>query len=411
MGLDVPSKEVEVRSLGGGERTKVLHIITRLILGGAQLNTMITASRLDPGKFDVTLVSGPETGAEGEIIGEVKRRGVRLHILRELVRAISPWRDLAAFVKLYRLVRRQAYAIVHTHSSKAGLLGRAAAKMAGVPVIVHTVHGWGFHDRMWAPYRWLFIRLERWAAAISDKLIVVSSVLKETGLREGIGKPDQYVTIYSGIDLGEFDRPGFDTAKKKRELGLPAGVPIVGTVGRLSPQKNPEDLLAAALQVVRQMPEVRFMIVGDGPLRSRVEELIRATGISRNILLTGIRHDIPELMAVLDVFVLSSLWEGLPRAIPQAMAAGKPVVCTNVDGNAEAVTHGVNGLLVPPKDPDALADALLQLLQNPGLTARMGHEGRKRAAIFTAEKMVKDIEGLYQRLLTEGAVQAVADGA
>ena len=400
-----------MRHLEGSEKTKVLHVITRLILGGAQQNTMITASRLDPKKFDVTLVSGPQTGSEGEIIGEVRRRGVRLHILRDLIREIGPWRDLVALVKLVRLMRSEAFSIVHTHSSKAGIIGRAAAKMAGVPVIVHTVHGWGFHERMWAPRRWLFVRLERWAAAISDKLIVVASVLKETGLRDGIGRQDQYVTIYSGIDLGEFDRSGFDTAAMKKELGLPAGVPVVGTVGRLSSQKNPEDLLAAALKVVRQMPEVRFMIVGDGPLRGRVEESIRAMGISGNVLLTGIRHDVPELMAVLDVFVLSSLWEGLPRVIPQAMAAGKPVVCTNVDGNAEAVTHGVTGLLVPPKDPDALADALLQLLQNPGLAARMGHEGRRRAAIFSAEKMVKDIEGLYHSLLNDRAAQAVAGGA
>ena len=397
-----------MRRLEGAETTKVLHVITRLILGGAQQNTMITTSRLDPEKFAVTLVSGPQTGSEGEIIGEVRRRGVRLLILRDLVRELSPWRDLVVFVKLVRLMRSGAFSIVHTHSSKAGIIGRAAAKAAGVPVVVHTVHGWGFHDRMWAPRRWLFVGLERWAAALSDKLIVVASVLKETGLRHGIGREDQYVTIYSGIDLGEFDRPQFDTARTKKELGLPAGVPVVGTVGRLSAQKNPDDLLAVVLKVVRQMPEVHFMIVGDGPLRGRVEESIRAMGISQNVLLTGIRHDVPDLMAVLDVFVLTSLWEGLPRVIPQAMAAGKPVVCTNVDGNAEAVTHGLNGLLVPPKDPDALADALLQLLQNPGLAARMGHEGRRRAANFSAEKMVKDIEELYHCLLHKGADQIAA---
>ena len=385
----------------GEERTKVLHIITRLILGGAQQNTMITASQLDSAKFDVTLVSGPQTGSEGEIIGEVERRGVRLHILRELVREINPLRDLVTLVKLYRMVRGQAFVIVHTHSSKAGILGRAAAKLAGVPVIIHTVHGWGFHDRMGGLQRWLLVQVERWAATISDKLIVVSSVLKDTGLRDGIGRPEQYVTIYSGIDLLEFDRPSLDVAKKKSELGLPTGVPVVGTVGRLSSQKNPEGLLLAAQKVIQRMPEARFLIVGDGPLRSRVEESIRAMGISGNVVLTGIRHDIPELMAILDLFVLSSLWEGLPRVLPQAMAAGKPVVCTNVDGNMEAILNGVNGLLVPPRDADALAHAILQLLRNPELARKMGLEGRKRVTSFSASKMVEDIEMLYRRLLSE----------
>ena len=221
-----------MRRLEGAETTKVLHVITRLILGGAQQNTMITTSRLDPEKFAVTLVSGPQTGSEGEIIGEVRRRGVRLLILRDLVRELSPWRDLVVFVKLVRLMRGGAFSIVHTHSSKAGIIGRAAAKAAGVPVVVHTVHGWGFHDRMWAPRRWLFVGLERWAAALSDKLIVVASVLKETGLRHGIGREDQYVTIYSGIDLGEFDRPQFDTARTKKELGLPVLVLLLVVLRR-----------------------------------------------------------------------------------------------------------------------------------------------------------------------------------
>lgn len=395
-------KELGEKVPWGRERTKVLHIITRLIIGGAQQNTMITASQLDSRKFDVMLVSGPQTGSEGSLIGEVTRRGVKLQILQELVREISPFKDLAALLKLYRLMRSQAFSIVHTHSSKAGILGRIAAKMAGVPVIVHTVHGWSFHDRMRAPRRWLFVTLERWMAAMSDALVVVSSVLEEMGLREGIGRPGQYVTIYSGIDLTEFDQSASERDQKRRELGIPAGVPVIGTIGRLSPQKSPEDFLAAARKVIQQMPEVRFLIVGDGPLRGRVEESIRATGISDKVLLTGIRHDVPGLMASLDVFVLSSLWEGLPRVIPQAMAAGRPVVCTNVDGNAEAVLDGVNGLLVPARDTDALADAILQLLRDPGLARQMGLEGQRRVTKFSAQKMLEDIEMLYQNLLFEG---------
>ena len=394
--------------IGSNRKVKVLHVITRLILGGAQQNTMITASRLDSQLFDVTLVSGPQTGPEGTIFGEVQRRGVRLRIMKELVREINPLKDFQALARLYRLIRTGGFDIVHTHSSKAGILGRLAAWLARVPVIVHTVHGWGFHDQMWAPQRWLFIRLERWAASISDKLIVVSDVTKDKGLREKIGTPEQFVTIYSGVEPTESNCPAFDPAKKRRELGIPPDSPLIGTVGRLSPQKAPDDLLAAARKVIHAIPEAKFLIVGDGPLRKQVEQSIRAMGFCESILLTGIRDDVPELMTLFDVFVLASRWEGLPRVIPQAMAAGKPVVCTNVDGNSEAVTDGVNGFVVPPRDPEALCNAILTLLRNPSLIKTMGFEGRRRAAIFGASVMVEAIEALYQTLCFEKLGRVVA---
>ncbi|MGH7411768.1 MAG: glycosyltransferase family 4 protein [Candidatus Methylomirabilis sp.] len=394
--------------IGSNSKVKVLHVITRLILGGAQQNTMITASGLDPQHFDVTLVSGPQTGPEGTIFDEVQRRGVRVRILKELVREINPLKDLQALARLYWLIRIEGFDIVHTHSSKAGILGRLAAWLAHVPVVVHTVHGWGFHDQMWAPQRWLFVRLERWAALISDKLIVVSNVTKAKGLQEKIGTPEQFVTIYSGIEPKEFTCPAFDPEKKRRELGIPSGVPVIGTIGRLSPQKAPGDLLAAARKVVDAIPEARFVIVGDGPLRRQVEQSIRAMGFGESIVLTGIREDVTELMTLFDIFVLASRWEGLPRVIPQAMAAGKPVVCTNVDGNSEAVTDGVNGFVVPPRDPEALCNAILTLLRNPSLIKTMGQEGRKGAAIFCASVMVEAIEVLYHTLCFEKLGRAVA---
>jgi glycosyltransferase involved in cell wall biosynthesis len=383
------------------KRIKVLHIITRLVLGGAQQNTMITASRLDPERFEVMLISGPQTGPEGEIIGEVRRRGIRLRILRQLVREINPFKDLVALARLYLMIRSEGFDIVHTHSSKAGILGRLAARMAQVPVIVHTVHGWGFHDEMWTPQRWFFIRLERWAAAFSDKLIVVSEAARKKGLREGIASPEQFVKIYSGIDSQGFDCPGIDPAGKRRELGIPLDAPLVGTIGRLSPQKAPGDLLAAAQKVVQAVPQARFLIVGDGPLRNEVEESIKAMGLSGNVVLTGIRNDAAEILALFDVFVLASLWEGLPRVIPQAMAAGKPVVCTNVDGNSEAVADGVNGFVVPPRDSDALSSAILRLLRDPGLSNTMGLAGQRRAAMFGEKEMVEAIDLLYQTLISQ----------
>jgi len=380
-------------------RVRVLHVITRLIVGGAQENTMLTAALLDKQRYDVAVLSGPQTGPEGSLQEEVRARGVPLTILPELVREVSPLKDALALWKLYRFIKSGNYDIIHTHSSKAGILGRWAAYLAGVPVIVHTVHGWGHHDRQHPLVRWYFIQLERITAHITDTLIVVSPRNTEKGLRDGIGHPGLYVTIRSGIELDRFLEPGVSTEEARQSLGLPAEAPVVGTVTRLSPQKAPLDFVRLAAQVAEELPETRFVVVGDGPLRPQVEEAIAATGLSGRMLLTGLRRDVPRLLRAFDVFVLTSLWEGLPRVLPQAMAAGLPIVATAVDGNAEAVTDGVNGYLVPPGDVSGMAQQVMRLLRDPALARRMGAAGRERVPEFGARKMVAEIAALYEELL------------
>ena len=363
---------------------------------------MLTAALLAPARYAVDVVSGPQTGPEGSLIPEVRARGIRLTILPSLVREVNPARDVAALVALTRLIRRGRYDVVHTHSSKAGILGRWAAYRAGAPVIVHTVHGWGHHDRQRPLVRWFYVLLERATQRITDRLIVVSPRNTQKGLADGIATPDKYVTIRSGIELERFRQPSRPRADVRAELGIPPGAAVVGTVTRLSPQKAPLDFVATAAQVAARRQGVHFVIVGDGPLRAEVEAQVAALGLTGRVHLTGLRRDVPDLMHSFDLFTLSSLWEGLPRVLPQAMAAGLPIVATAVDGNAEAVADGVNGLLTPPGDPTAMAVALVRLLEESALSRRMGEAGRARAGEFDVHKMVSSIADLYGMLLEKG---------
>lgn len=380
----------------------VLHIITRLIIGGAQENTMFTAALLDPARFDVEILSGPQTGSEGSLIAEVRARDIPLTILPQLLRQINPLNDLLALWKLTRLMRQKRYAIVHTHSSKAGVIGRLAARLAGVPVIVHTVHGWSFHDHMSPARRKMYVLLEKFAASFTDAMIVVAQPDIEKGLREGIGRPEQYHVIRSAIPLDEFDPAAVDRDAVRRELGLPPNAPVLGNVGRFSPQKNPLDWVRVAGEVGRALPDCHFLLVGDGPLRADVEAALVAEGIAERTVLTGLRRDVPRMMAALDVFLLTSLWEGLPRVIPQALALEIPVVANRADGTAEAIAHGETGFLCEPGEITELAGHCVTLLRNPDLRRAMGQRGREFVnREFDVRRMVVQIAALYEVLLEE----------
>lgn len=383
---------------------RVLHPITRLIIGGAQENTMLTAQLLDKDEWDVTVISGPQTGSEGSLIETVRARDIALVIDDSLVREVNPLQDLLAVLRLWRLIKREGYTIVHTHSSKAGIVGRWAAKLAGAPVIVHTVHGWGHHERQHGLVRAYYILLEKLTLPITDKLIAVTSKDIQKGLRDGIGTPEDYVVIRSGIELDRFGHPQVSRQTTRAAWGIPAAAPLIGTVTRLSPQKAPLDFVRAAAQVAQTHPAAWFMMVGDGPLRGEVEKLARELGIAERLILTGLRRDVPELLAAFDIFALSSLWEGLPRVIPQAMATSLPVVATACDGSAEAVEEGTTGFLVPPGEPAHLAQRLNQLLADPDLASQMGEAGLARAVEFDVQQMVAQISELYRELLQQSGV-------
>jgi glycosyltransferase involved in cell wall biosynthesis len=381
-----------------GRPIRVLHLITRMIVGGAQENTMLSCALIDRDRFPSEIVCGPQTGSEGELHTETRNRGVRLRIEPSLVREIHPLKDVLALVRLTRLLRRERYDVVHTHSSKAGILGRLAARLAGVPVVVHTVHGWAFTPgQSWPVYR-LYVWLERLCARWTDRLVVVAEADRTEGLSIGIGHRERYELIRSGIEVDRYRDEPADRASVRSALGIPADAFVVGSVGRLSPQKAPLDLVGAFEQVARARPDAHLVMVGDGPLRPRVEEARSRSRLEARIHVLGIRHDVPRLLRAFDALALTSRWEGLPRVFPQAMAAGLPIVATRVDGAPDAVRQGENGFLVDAGDTQGIASRLIALAQDPDLARRMGREGEKRAEEFSARRMVDRLETLYESL-------------
>lgn len=388
------------------ERVRVLHVITRLIVGGAQETAMLLCQHLDPARYACELVTGEETGPEGELHGEARRRGVALSFEPDLFREVTPLRDVAATLQLARRMREGRYDIVHLHSSKAGIVGRVAARLAGVPVVVHTVHGWGFNDEQPAAIAASYRALERACARLSDALVVVGSPYRDEGLALGIGTPSQYHLIRSGIEVEAYRDVTLDRVGARARIGLPEDAFVVGNVGRLSPPKCPELMLRAFARVSATRPQAHLVLVGDGWQRAEVETEAHRLGLGDRVRLLGLRRDVPELLRAFDVFVMSSSREGLPRTLSQAMAASLPVVATRVGGIPDAIVEGENGFLVESGDVAALADRLALLADDPALRARMGANGLARVEEFSVAGMVRRTEALYQALLARRATRA-----
>ncbi len=374
-------------------RINVLHIIAKLELGGAQLNTLYTLKNLDRQRFNPLLA----TGCQGILVEEAKKmKGVEVIFLPEFRREINPVLDVITLLKLYHLCRRRKIHIVHTHGSKAGILGRWAGRFARVAIIIHTVHGWGFNDYQIPLVRNLFILLEKLTARITTKLIAVAEANRDRGLAEGVGNPSQYTVIRSGIELAKFKSARVDLDSKRQELGLRPSMPVVAMVACFKPQKGPLDFVEVAGMVSVDFSEVQFLLVGDGVLRRRIEERIKRLGLEDKVALAGWRRDIPEIMATIDILVLTSLWEGLPRVILEAMGSAKPVVATDVGGNREVVIDGETGFLVPADDPSVMAQGVLSLLRDPARAATMGKDGRERLSQeFDIKFMVEKLAELY----------------
>ncbi|NOT34533.1 MAG: glycosyltransferase family 4 protein [Candidatus Eisenbacteria bacterium] len=385
--------------MNGAKRpVRVLHIITRMIVGGAQENTMLSCALIDRERFPSVLLCGPETGSEGELHTETRARGVTMHLEPHLVRAPHPFKDLSVIARLARFIREQAFDVVHTHSSKAGIVGRIAARRAGVRAVVHTVHGWGFHPRQNPLERELYQRLERWCASMCRSIVVVAEADREEGLELGIGRAEQYVTIRSGIEIEAFRDVAIAREEIRARLGLDLDAFVIGCVGRLSPQKSPLDLFAAFTRVAAARPDAHLVYVGDGPHRAALEAAAARASLEHRVHLLGLRRDVPELLRAFDVFALSSRWEGLPRVFPQAMAAGLPIVATRVDGAPDAIVSGETGWLVEVGDASGMAARLIEIANDPTKAKRMGAAGRARVDEFSSTRMVAQLEQLYERL-------------
>ena len=379
------------------QKLRVLHIITRLDKGGSAENTFLTVTGLDKTSYDVTLMSGPVEEPIQDRRKQIGKYGIKHVFIPELVRNISLVNDLKTIIKIYRILRKEKFDIVHTHTSKAGLLGRLAAKLARIPIIIHTPHGHVFFG-YFGPFRSkMFIFLEKLASRITDKIIALTNREKEDYKSFGVIDEDKSVVIYSGIELNKFK--DFSLSEKqnfKKELGIPENSLIIGTVGRLVPVKGPEFLIEAAKHIISKYPDTFFMFTGDGYLRQDLEKKAFGLGLKDNIIFLGWRDDAVKIFSIYDVFVLPSLNEGMGRVLVEAMALGKPIVASNIGGIPDLVTHGKNGFLVPPKNPEQFAKHIQILIEDKEKREKMGLEGKEIAMNFRAENMVKKIDKLYK---------------
>jgi len=388
------------------ERPRVLHVITRMILGGAQEDALLALDGLArSGDWEVGLVTGPETGPEGTLLPRARRLGIPVRVVGPMRREVRPALDIAAAAELRRLFSELRPDVVQTHSSKAGILGRWAARRAAVPVVIHRVHGVAFGPHA-SPWRnALYVALERAAARRADRLVVVADAMRLACLEAGIGRPEQFVTIRTGVDVRPYLAADERLRERtRRELGIASGEIVFVKLARLAPLKGHEYVLRAARELEGELPGARLLFVGDGALRPRLEALARELLPPGRCIFTGLVEPerVPALLAASDVLVHASLREGLPRSLVQAGLAARPAVAFSVDGAPEVIENSRSGFLVPPGDVRALAERMLELGRDPALRGSFGSRGRERcASLFGAEALVRATAGLYRELLEE----------
>jgi glycosyltransferase involved in cell wall biosynthesis len=381
---------------------RVTHVITRLIVGGAQENTIasVLGLRQKP-DLDLTLISGPTPPSpEGSLEPVVAAIPRLLIIFPELVRPVAPWTDWLALCHLSEFLLAQQPRIIHTHSGKAGIVGRLAAYRAGVPIIIHTIHGPSFGPFQGRKANFVFRMAEWIAGQFTTHFVVVANAMADQYLRAGIGTPDQYTRIFSGFDIEPFARARNDSSLRA-QLGISPDDVVVGKIARLFELKGHDDLFSVAKQVTERVPNLKFLLVGGGEWRERFESMARDLGLARHFVFTGLvpPSEVPRYVGIMDMLVHLSRREGLARALPQALAGGKPIIALDCDGASEVCLEGETGFLVQPGDLNTLAERIVTLARNPPLREQLGGHGQHWVrARFPVERMVDDLYDLYQRL-------------
>ena len=382
-------------------KLKICHLITRMIIGGAQENTLFSCRGQIANGHEVTLATGPTTGPEGKLLEEQNIEGLKVDIFPNMIRALNPLTDFKAYLDLKKYFKEQKFDVVHTHASKAGIIGRAAAWAAKIPVVVHTVHGPAFHRYEKAWRNKLYISAEKFAAKRCHKIVCVADAMTKQFLDAGISKAEMYRTVYSGMNLDDYLNLEQDNTLRDT-YGIPADAIVIGKIARLFELKGHEYLIKAAKELVEHNSKVHFLLIGDGLLRSEIEEEIKKLGLEKHFHFSGLipPRDVPKHTAAMDIVCHLSLREGLPRAVVQGLAAGKPVVAYNLDGAPEVVFDDETGYICPPESVNEVSDALKKLIDSSELRQKLGLAGRQLVSEkFNWQKMVDDLEEVYAELL------------
>ncbi|RPG19331.1 MAG: glycosyltransferase family 1 protein [Phycisphaera sp. TMED9] len=389
---------------------KIMHISTRLILGGSQENTVFScAGQADAGN-EVSLVFGPIEGPEGTMLPAVREHGgIETIETPNLIRELSPRRDLRCVAELRSIIRDHRPDVVHTHSSKAGVLGRAAAWREDVPAVIHTIHGLPFHPYQSRSKNAIYIAAERWAARRCHEIVTVADAMRDQALAAGVGRPSQFKTVRSGMIVEPYLDDSRSTIETRRTLGLPEDAFIVGTVARLAELKGHDDLLDAFAPRMQADPNLHLLWVGDGYWSERLLTRVEELGLTDQVHTPGLvpPEMIPDWIRAMDVVVHPSYREGLPRAVVQGLLSAKPVVAYALDGAPEVCIDGETGILIQPGDHAALADAIERLRGDAELRTRLGAEGRRRCrGPFDRKTMVRELDEIYRRVIAESEAEA-----
>ena len=384
---------------------RIAHIITRMIIGGAQENTLLNCLDLirEHGD-DVLLITGPALGPEGDLLSQGRAGELKTKVLPNLLRAIHPVRDWKAKQSIRAAIREFKPDVVHTHSAKGGLLGRYVGWSEKVPAVIHTVHGAPFHPYQSWPAREFFRRCEHWAAKRCHRLISVADAMTDQLVTAGVAPREKFTTIYSGMDTEPFLRSEETRDEIRAKYGLRDEHVVIGKIARLFHLKGHDDLITAAVQVVKEVPNVRFLLVGDGILREALTNRINSLGLQEHFIFTGLVPpvEVPPLIGAMDALVHTSYREGLARALSQTLIAGKPVVSYDVDGAREVCISNETGFLIPPADTSALSQALAKLTGDADLRSKLGREGQRRfKEQFSHPTMTRQIRHVYEQVLDE----------
>lgn len=372
-----------------------------MIIGGAQENTLYSCQGQIENGHDVILTTGPTTGPEGKLLDKQKVPGLKVDIIPELIREISPITDFKAYLVLKKYFKKHKFDVVHTHASKAGIIGRVAAWDVGIPAVIHTVHGPAFHryEKPWKNK--IYIAAEKFAAKHCHKIVCVADAMTNQFLEARISQPEMYRTVYSGMNLEDYLNLKGESDLRK-ELGIPEDAILIGKIARLFELKGHEYIIEAAKKVISENPKVHFLFIGDGLLKDELNAEIAKHCLTNHFHMPGLipPYDVPKYVDIMDIVCHLSLREGLPRAVVQGLAAEKPVVAYNLDGAPEVVFNDKTGYICPPETVKEVEDALLKLANSKDLRDKLGKNGRELVkSKFAWQKMVEDLEDVYAKVL------------